>query len=495
MLLGRVPAPRLRLSAFRLRSQSSLAATIGDFTAKLRHPKFSVVARDVRILLKPTEFHDQLKEMIERAHTRIFISSLYLGSTESELVVSLQRALERRPHLRLHMLFDFNRSTRPEPKSTAKLLAPLIAQFPERVHISFFRSPSLRGLMAKLVPPRFNEGWGTWHAKIYGVDNEVMISGANLNKSYFTDRQDRYIHFSASDQQRLSHYCFDFIRTVSDFSFRLLPPAKETLPEHSVRAEEYNLRWPLPETHPHQIHGFAQTALTSLQESYRHLTSEPLDPGKFALYPLMQAGQFHIRDEEQTLHLLFKHLNSMQTSRALVDLTSGYFGLYEPYQKLVLESSNVDCRIVAASPRANGFYGSRGVSGRIPEGYTLLEQCFMNAVASANRQNSVQLTEWEREGWTYHAKGIWVSDTDPDALPKLTIFGSTNLNSRSAHIDSELSFLMVAPEGHEEAALRMRRKLFVERNYIRAWSKPWKGAERKVRLGTRFLAWLVGGML
>jgi hypothetical protein len=32
--------------------------------------------------------------------------------------------------------------------------------------------------MAKIVPPRFNEGWGTWHAKIYGSDDEVMISGS-----------------------------------------------------------------------------------------------------------------------------------------------------------------------------------------------------------------------------------------------------------------------------------------------------------------------------
>lgn len=40
-----------------------------------------------------------------------------------------------------------------------------------------FRSPNLRGIMAKIIPPRFNEGWGTWHAKIYGVDDEIIISG------------------------------------------------------------------------------------------------------------------------------------------------------------------------------------------------------------------------------------------------------------------------------------------------------------------------------
>ena len=66
--------------------------------------------------------------------------------------------------------------------------------------------------------------------------------------------------------------------------------------------------------------------------------------------------------------------------------------------------------------QANGFYGSKGVSGRLPEGYTLLEQRFMRQVRQAGLEwlhdddtrlegPAVQLNEWEREGWTYHAKG------------------------------------------------------------------------------------------
>lgn len=31
--------------------------------------------------------------------------------------------------------------------------------------------------MEKVVPRRFDEGWGTWHAKIYAVDEEVVITG------------------------------------------------------------------------------------------------------------------------------------------------------------------------------------------------------------------------------------------------------------------------------------------------------------------------------
>jgi CDP-diacylglycerol--glycerol-3-phosphate 3-phosphatidyltransferase len=64
--------------------------------------------------------------------------------------------------------------------------------------------------------------------------------------------------------------------------------------------------------------------------------------------------------------------------------------------------------------QANGFFGSRGVSGRIPEGYTLLEQRFMRAVAASGRnwrpdmpQRGIELMEWAREGWTYHAKGLY----------------------------------------------------------------------------------------
>ena len=90
---------------------------------------------------------------------------------------TLDAALASNTSLRLQIHLDFNRSTRPGSSPPAYALLPLIKNYPDRVHVSLFRSPRLKGLMAKFMPPRFNEGWGTWHPKIYNVDDDVMISG------------------------------------------------------------------------------------------------------------------------------------------------------------------------------------------------------------------------------------------------------------------------------------------------------------------------------
>ena len=55
--------------------------------------------------------------------------------------------------------------------------------------------------------------------------------------------------------------------------------------------------------------------------------------------------------------LLFRLLDSKMSDpnvpkRPLVDLTSGYFGLYEPYQELIL-ASDVETRIIAAGPKVD----------------------------------------------------------------------------------------------------------------------------------------------
>lgn len=84
--------------------------------------------------------------------------------------------------------------------------------------------------------------------------------------------------------------------------------------------------------------------------------------------------------------------------------------------------------------------------------------------------------------------GIWLSPSK-DSPPVLTMFGSTNLNSRSAHFDTELSFVMVT------SSQALQQTLHDEVRNLRRWAGPWKGADRAVRLRTKAIVGLVGGML
>ena len=248
---------------------------------------------------------------------------------------------------------------------------------------------------------------------------------ANLNASYFSNRQDRYLHFAS--ESSLADYCFEFLKTVSTFSYKILASdSQSTAPSTPI--------WTHSSVHPHNFEAKAETAFKTFQAA--HTNPRRLSPSssedETLILPVIQGGQFNIREEERGMSTLFKHLSQVLATssdpKPVVNLTSGYFGLYEPYQDLILKSG-ISTKILCASPlvglplygsyqaltstQANGFYGSSGISGRIPEGYTYLEQMFMNSVRRAGKEGSsesglasgVDLSEWHKPDWTYHAKG------------------------------------------------------------------------------------------
>ena len=93
-------------------------------------------------------------------------------------IAALHAALKANPCLRLTFLVDYLRSTRETPlPSSGSLCASLAAAFPAQVDLRFFHSPNLAGWMKRVVPRRFDEGWGTQHLKCYGFDDDVIMSG------------------------------------------------------------------------------------------------------------------------------------------------------------------------------------------------------------------------------------------------------------------------------------------------------------------------------
>lgn len=91
----------------------------------------------------------------------------------------MQEALRAKPGLKLYILTDALRGTRESPDpSSASLLAPLVDEFgSDRVEIRMYHTPNLTGYRKKYIPRRINEGWGLQHMKLYGVDDEILLSG------------------------------------------------------------------------------------------------------------------------------------------------------------------------------------------------------------------------------------------------------------------------------------------------------------------------------
>lgn len=148
---------------------------------------------------------------------------------------------------------------------------------------------------------------------------------------------------------------------VTPFSYQLLPDTSSpsgSSSSHSYSSDGYTLLWLNPNLHPHYFHLQAEEAFSQFQilhhkRSKRQIHDDPTSSARMPLLiPLIQAGQFNVREEENIIYLLFRKLGKGSGNRrSMLDLTSGYFSLYAPYQDIILSSPGVNCRIVVASPK------------------------------------------------------------------------------------------------------------------------------------------------
>lgn len=189
--------------------------------------------------------------------------------------------------------------------------------------------------------------------------------------------------------------------------------------------------------------------------------------------------------------------------------TAGYFNMHPVLSSLLISSTESSSdsptnqgTVLTASPWANGFYGSPGVSGMLPAAYTHLSARFLDRVAEAQRTNSIQLKEWrkgtvgEPDGWTYHAKGLWVTLPE-DKNPSLTFVGSSNYTKRSYGLDLEVGAVVVTTDEG------LKQRLGAETEWLQKNAEPvsredLRKVERRVRWNVRLAMWIVervGGAL
>ena len=183
--------------------------------------------------------------------------------------------------------------------------------------------------------------------------------------------------------------------------------------------------------------------------------------------------------------------------------TAGYFNPAPSLSKLLLNTASTNNTVITAAPEANGFYKSKGVSGLLPDAYTLLARRFVHAIHQRGRDAHIVLKEWRQGmvgqpgGWTYHAKGLWITMPGDAGRPSMSIIGSSNYTRRSYSHDLEVGALIVTRDE------RLKERLGEEQRWLqdhaRAMSRDdFAKNERRVGLRVRVAMWivqLVGGAL
>ena len=474
-------------------------------------PRIDVDAEQIQVLEGPKEFYDTLKTKLRQAKRRIFLATLYVGKTETELLECIRNALQRNPQLQVSVLTDALRGTREAPgPSCASLLSSLAAEYPQQVEVRMYHTPNLTGMRKRAVPKRINEGWGLQHMKLYGVDDEIILSGANLSNDYFTNRQDRYHAFASTE---VTDYFADVYRTMCGMSFLLNP---------SSTPSSFTLEWPDSNSSPSPLVDPAAYNHVSLSLFSRIVQAKPQSKPSTntSIFPLLIIPNA-LNNELPILQTLLK--GPLPPSSSYL-FTAGYFNPHPSITTALLaaasEPTAASGTVLTASPWANGFYGSKGVSGMLPPAYTLLSRRFLKQ-ARKQVDSTVELREWRLgtvgrpHGWTYHAKGLWLTygsskgkDSAPELAspieklessegPSVTVVGSSNYTVRSYSLDTEAGAVIVTTDKGLKARL-----LAEEENLLRyskaVTEKDLEGGERRVGLHVRIAMWIVtavGGSL
>ena len=195
---------------------------------EVQAPAFFLSPQSVQVLSTPNEFYEEIIHNIKNSRQRISMAALYIGTgkMETEVLKTLQSTMRKQPQIKVSLLFDYNRATRPDrvykqqhPSSSSdceKKPSPDVSsaftscaeslaselyskdeqsqQILDQLSVSLLRVPlskpaSLAASISEQFPPKLQEMMGVMHMKFFVFDDTVIITGANLSTDYFTTRQ------------------------------------------------------------------------------------------------------------------------------------------------------------------------------------------------------------------------------------------------------------------------------------------------------------------
>ncbi|KNC81199.1 hypothetical protein SARC_06482 [Sphaeroforma arctica JP610] len=181
---------------------------------------------------------------------------------------------------------------------------------------------------------------------------------------------------------------------------------------------------------------------------------------KTHVYPLVQMGIFGVKQDQDTI----MNLLASARSESRIQIAAGYLNFPQYIEDAIL-NSKASFSVLTAAPTANGFFGSKGISGHIPGLYSAIEHGFFNRVSNLAEATSsharIRLFEYCRSKWTFHGKGLWYYK-DGEESPSLTLIGSPNFGRRSQYRDLEAQVAIVTDDETLKAKFREENDLLTK---------------------------------
>ncbi|CAG8510146.1 11721_t:CDS:2 [Ambispora leptoticha] len=201
------------------------------------------------------------------------------------------------------------------------------------------------------------------------------------------------------------------------------------------------------------------------------------------IFPVTQMAPLNIRQDERATLCVLDSIEKNGRQKVnenelwTVIFSSGYFNFSKRYKEKIL-GTNAKFRLLAAAPEANGFFRSKGISKYIPPAYTWIEKQFYNEVCRRGKEHIIKIIEYNRSGWTFHAKGLWCYNNG-ETRPSLTMIGSPNYGYRSTERDLEAEIIIITKNTSLREALHLESSRLSEYTEV-VNAETFQRPERKV---------------
>lgn len=457
---------------------------------------------------------------------------------EDELLQALHNAAANNNLQKMQILLDANRALRKvsvttnrsrqshgaeganvQTNSAEAILAgmdPFIRRCGDNINLQssinngLFLFPVHGKRLRTILPSPLNEVAGVFHIKAYIVDDMLILSGANLSEEYFCNRVDRYMLFTNGGGGLVNFYS-DLCEVLCEYAIRYDGPQNESTKRRDLLSslmssrDEKDKKQKLELSLMRLFDGNFQSQELEDSENDEEVVAYAIPtfqiPTSFLDRPICIPS-----DTEVTQNLLLTALDSSREYSASVRLSSAYLNLTRKLLAVLTQfgrKTNVGGApyILTAGPISHGFAPKKGgdhrrrktsiveyVKATIPKAFLILVQETAQSITSAGGKVFL----YEREGWTYHAKGVWVTANDvrshhhtemiqaPSSL-LATIIGSSNYGARSEDLDVESNCIIIFKDDSsidDDSGCNMKHNTAAEWNDMCRSSKEWNKESR-----------------